>query len=289
MYYRLNQHLQINNILVGEQYGFRKGLSTEYAAHSLTNSILTAWSNELYVGGIFCDLTKVFDCVDHNMLKMKLQYYGLHKETINWFESYSSCRKQRVRLQINRNDTYFSAWKLVKQGVPQGLVLGPLLFIIYINDLPLGIEHISDVLFADDTSVLVVDKSYEKFKQKLISVMSCLENWFNGNELVLNIAKTNFMSFTPGSFAHVPLAIEYKNILIKEVTTTKFLGMRIDTNMNWKKHIEHILPKLASVCYAVGTLYNSLNSEALCMVDFACFHSVINYGLIFWGNSTNVQ
>jgi hypothetical protein len=100
MYCRLNQHLRINNILVGEQYGFRKGLSTEYAAHSLTNSILTAWHNKLYVGGIFCDLTKALDCVDHNILKMKLQYYGLHKETINWFKFYLSCRKQRVRLQM---------------------------------------------------------------------------------------------------------------------------------------------------------------------------------------------
>jgi hypothetical protein len=169
-------------------------------------------------------------------------------------------------------------------------VLGPLLFIIYINDLPLGIKHISDVvLFADDTSVLVADESYEKFKQKLISVISCLQNWFDGNQLVLNTAKTNFMTFTPANFACVPLTIEYKNILIKEVTTTKFLGMHIDTNMNWKKHIEHILPKLASICYVIRTLYNSLNSEALCMVYFACFHSVINYGLIFRGNSTNVQ
>jgi hypothetical protein len=112
-----------------------------------------------------------------------------------------------------------------------------LLFIIYINDLLSGIEHISDdVLFADDTSVLVADKSYEKFKQKWISVMSHLENQFDGNQLVLNNAKMNFMRFTPANFACVPLTIQYKNILIKDVTTTKFLGMHIDTNMNWKKH-----------------------------------------------------
>jgi hypothetical protein len=98
---------------------------------------------------------------------------------------------------------------LVKRGVPQGSVLGPLLFIIYINDLPSGIEHICDVLFADDTSVLVADKSHEKFKQKLIPVMSCLKNWFDGNQLVLNTVKTNFMRFTLANFAHVPLTIEY--------------------------------------------------------------------------------
>jgi hypothetical protein len=97
------------------------------------------------------------------------------------------------------------------------------------------------------------------------------------------------MRFTPTKVVHVPLTIEYKNILIEEVITTKFLGMHIDNNMNWKKHIYHILPKLVSVCYVIRTLHNSLNSEALCMVYFACLHSVINYGLIFWGSSTNVQ
>jgi hypothetical protein len=109
IYYRLNQLLQINNILVGEQYGFRKGLSTEYAAYSLTNSTLTAYNSKFYVGEIFCDLTKAFECVDHNILKMKLQYYGLQEVTITWFESYLFCRKQRIKLQINKDDTHFSA------------------------------------------------------------------------------------------------------------------------------------------------------------------------------------
>jgi hypothetical protein len=123
--------------------------------------------------------------------------------------------------------------------------------------LPLAIKHISDaVLFADDISVLVADKSYEKFEQKLISVMSFLENWFDKNQLVLNIKKTNFVRFITSNLVHVPLTIEYKNILIEEVTTTKSLGIHTDNNMNWKKHIEQILPKLGSACYIIRTLYN---------------------------------
>ena len=97
------------------------------------------------------------------------------------------------------------------------------------------------------------------------------------------------MRFIPSNLVHVPLTIEYKNILIEEVITTKFLGIHIDNNMNCKNHIEQIIPKLGSVCYTIRTIYNFLNSKALRMVYFACFHYVITYGLIFWGNSTNIH
>jgi hypothetical protein len=119
------------------------------------------------------------------------------------------------------------------------------LFLIYINDLPLSIKHISKViLFADDTSLLVTDKNYEQFKQKANSVMSCLGQWFDTNQLILNLTKTNLVKFTSTNLVHFPLTVEYKNILIDETVNTKFLGMHIHNHMNWKKNTELILPKL---------------------------------------------
>jgi len=121
-YNTIIHHLQVNNILVAEQYGFRRGLSTENAASTLIESTVKAWNSKLKVGGIFCDLAKAFDYVSHEILIMKLQYYGLQEENINWFKSYLFNRRQRVKLNINNIQDCSSTWETIKHGDPQGSV-----------------------------------------------------------------------------------------------------------------------------------------------------------------------
>ena len=120
MHCRLSQHLQVNNILVQEQFGFRKSFSTDHAAFSFTTGILQAWNDKLQTAGIFCDLAKAFDCVNYEILTSKLEYYGVRGCILNWFKSYLLDRKQRVYIKTNDGQDYSSSWERVKQAVPQG-------------------------------------------------------------------------------------------------------------------------------------------------------------------------
>jgi hypothetical protein len=128
-----------------------------------------------------------------------------------------------------------------------------------------------------------------EINRKKILALTSLNQWFYINQLVLNITKSNVIKFIPTTTVHVSLDIYYKDNLIGEVKSTKFLGMHIDNHMNWKNHVERILPKLSAACFLIRNLIHTLNSDTLCMVCFVYFHSVLQYEMIFWGNSTLVH
>jgi hypothetical protein len=128
LFQRLSEHLKIHNILVSEQFGSRSGMSTDNVIHKLVESVSSAWNKRKFVAGIFCDRMKAFDCVNHEVLLRKLHFYGIRRVLLDWFKSYTFNRKQRLKFKLNSAENNFSNWKIVKHGVPQGSVLGPLLF-----------------------------------------------------------------------------------------------------------------------------------------------------------------
>ena len=234
MHTRLLEHLTDHNILVKEQYGFRTNLTTDNATYHLTNEILNALNNNLLIGSIFCDLEKAFDCVNHKVLLTKLEFYDITGSHYSLYKSYLTNRFQRALLYNEAGTTITSSWAKTEQGVPQGSVLGPLLFLLYINDLPKFLTDKSvPILFADDTSILVSQPSPTDYMNTVNTVLKILNGWFRHNLLSLNLTKTQFTNFVTKTSNQIEISITYNNKLIPTSTHTKFLGLTVDHILTW--------------------------------------------------------
>jgi len=167
IYNRIFHHINYNHILVNEQYGFRHASSTDIASYNLTKNILSALNNKLLVGGIFCDLHKAFDCVNHDILLSKVEFYSISGKAKELIKSYLQGRCQRTLVDYDSKQHY-SKWEIVTDGVPQGYILGPLLFLLYVNDIPNIISDISNpILYADDTSLIITNSDSQTFEKNI--------------------------------------------------------------------------------------------------------------------------
>jgi hypothetical protein len=178
-----------------EQYEFRTKSTKDKATYTLTNEILKALNNKLIVGGIFCDFEKVFDCVNHDILLSKLECSGIIGRDNVLSNSYLNDRYQRV-LIYNKNRSYstLSNCAKIKHGIPQGSMLGPLLFLLYINDLSKITNNKSLlILFADDTSILFTSSNLTNYNKDIHTVLKLINKWFKGNFLSLNFEKTHYV------------------------------------------------------------------------------------------------
>ena len=226
---RLENYIEKNKILNDSQYGFRNHRSTAMAIIDLIEYVTTALDKKKHVMGIFIDLKKAFDTIDHEILMKKLYHYGLRGISQKWIQSYLSQRKQFVEY-----DEVKSSCKDIVCGIPQGSILGPKLFILYINDICNVSTLLKYVLFADDTNLLYEHENYETLCMNVNNELSKLNEWFSINKLSLNVKKTNFMVFGNKHIIET-LKIRINNEDIVKVIETKFSGIYIDFRLNWKK------------------------------------------------------
>jgi hypothetical protein len=285
----LNQlltHFDRNKLLDRNQFGFTKGRSTTDAGAVLLNHIFAAWEKKQDAVGIFCDLSKAFDCVDHENLKRKLCHYGIKTRALDLVSSYLSNRTQRVI--INGAQSSGSAIAL---GVPQGSILGPFLFLVYINDLPKLVKDKHDiVLFADDTSLIFeVDRRQSNF-ESINNAISTVENWFTANNLLLNAKKTKCIKFTLPNVKQINNSkIAINGDTMEFENQTVFLGVTLDAKLQWHPHIATLAGKLSSAAYAVRRISHLTNIETARLVYFSYFHSVMSYGILLWGKAADIE
>jgi hypothetical protein len=279
---RLYNFLLLNDVLYKSQYGFRPKHSTSNAITELSNDIITSLENKQLTLAVFLDLSKAFDTIDHMTLLDKLAHYGVRGVALEWFRSYLTNRRQYVQVNDNRSQI-----DTITYGVPQGSVLGPLLFIIYTNDLPRNLKTVKSILFADDTTIYQSSNNTEKLYKAMNEQLKILEDWFKANKLSLNASKTNYILFRNKNMElndkNNKLLINGEEIVL--VSKTKFLGIIIDEHLEWKEHIDLCKRKISSGNYVLKSLKSTLTTSLLTTVYYSMIHPYLSYGLMLWGSA----
>ena len=284
MYSRLFGFLDTHNLIYARQFGFRKGHSTIHALINITERIRKCLDKGEFACGVFVDLQKAFDTVDHKILLSKLNHYGIRGCCNDWFRSYLSDRLQFVSIGNSNSNT-----KPVKHGVPQGSVLGPLLFFIYINDLHWAIKHSETFHFADDTHLLHFSKTIASLCSKINADLRILTCWLNANKISLNSSKTEFILFRSRSKSLT--FIPFLKLLGKQIypsSSVKYLGVCIDEHLSWKPHIFETANKLRRANGALSKLRHYIPLKTLVAIYHAIFSSHMRYACQVWGLCDNV-
>lgn len=278
MYNRLYSHLQNNNILYKYQFGFRKNYSTSLALIEVIDNIYKNMDEGNFCTGVFFDLQKAFDTVDHSILLFKMYNYGVRGVVYDWFKSYLSNRVQYTCIGSNKSDVVG-----ITCGVPQGSVLGPLLFLIYMNDIGNAVPNDDVKLFADDTNLFVFGKSASETIVRAASCIDLLSNWFLSNKLSINLSKTCYMTFP--SNLHCENGLSVNGVSIEKVATFKYLGVLLDDELNWCPHIDQIYYKLVKFTSIFYKLRDKLPKFILKNIYFAFIHPHIMYAVEIYANT----
>ena len=281
---RCIDYINHHEILNDKQFGFRPKHSTYMAIAQLVDKVTNAVEKDETTIGLFLDLSKAFDTIDHKILLHKLEHYGFRGIVLEWFKDYLTNRTQYVAF----NDCTSDPQNIIC-GVPQGSILGPLLFILYVNDITFTSNILDFILFADDTAILYLHKDISSKVNMVNEELQEVNNWFKANKLSINASKTNFMILgTPhmtSTKAREELNVMLDNTALERVKFTKFLDVLIDECLTWKNHINCISKTISRNIGVMNKLKHYIPYRILHTLYCTLISPYLSYGILIWGNT----
>ena len=277
IYNRMIEFIDQNKILSLNQFSFRKGFSTESAIIQFINNIHDGLHHKHNTVAIFMDLSKAFDVLDHNILYTKLEHYGFRGKILELLKSFISNRKYFVSVNGSTSET-----KTVNIGVPQGSTLGPLLFLLYVNDMSNSSSILNFTQFADDTTITHSGPNLELLTKEIEQELSKVLDWLLANKLIINLTKTHSMLFT-NKRVDRKIIIKANNTNLEQKTECKFLGVIVDDGITWKSHINHISSKITKTLAILRLLKYTFPKHISKTLYMSLIQPYLNHCNTIWG------
>ena len=277
VYKQTYSFLQKHGLLYNSQYGFQSAHSCENAIAELVGHVIKSQELGKYTATLFLDLSKAFDTLEHRVLLKKLEIYGICEPLLDWYSSYLTQRKLMAKCNNIVSNKYD-----ISYGTPQGSCLGPLLFIIFCNDLYLHLTFLSCIQFADDTTLYCSEKSIRLIESNFNHDLITIYDWFCANKLTLNAKKSVCMIFSYNTKEVSDFSITLGDTIVKPNCETKFLGLWLDNMLTWKKHFTVLINRLNQGINMLKKARNLLNTPSLLSLYYTHFHSHLTYAMVVW-------
>ena len=275
---QINSFISKHNLLYKYQYGFQENNSTEIALQQLCDNLTSKLDKSETICATFIDLAKAFDTVNHNILVKKLPSFGIRGAPAKLLENYLTNRTQITIVNGTKSKS-----EPITCGVPQGSILGPLLFLLFINDLPNSC-NLDVKLFADDACLIYSDKNLVRLQTTINTELNKVDNWIKVNKLSVNYTKSNYIIFTTTKFKS-KLKIEMGGHLLDRVKETKYLGIILNENLKWNSHINSVKKKISRGSYILSKIRHYVDIQTLKMLYYSLIHPHLNYCITSWGGA----